>query len=49
MFKDWSEDVSATYDAPPWPGLANATDRHLALYRELWKARAKPGSTDCLR
>jgi hypothetical protein len=44
MFEDWSEDVPATYDAPPWPGLAAATDRHLALYRELWKARARGNS-----
>ena len=43
MFKDWSEEVPTTYDAQPWPGLADLTERELAVYRVLW-ACTKPGT-----
>jgi hypothetical protein len=43
VFEDWSEDVPATYDAPPWPGMADATARELDLMRELWTC-TEPGT-----
>jgi hypothetical protein len=33
-------DVAATYDADPWPALADASAREVAILRELWRCTA---------